>query len=59
MPQGFAVGMRVRHPRYGAGRVVEISGYSRHRVLHVLFDGESEPRTMVADKCPLQPIGVR
>jgi len=59
IPQGFSVGMRVRHPRYGVGTVMGISGYSRKRMLNVLFDDAEESQTFTAAHCPLQPLGLR
>ena len=59
IPQGFSVGMRVRHPRYGVGTVMGISGYARKRMVNVLFDDADEPQTFVAAHCPLQPLGLR
>ncbi|QDT76690.1 ATP-dependent DNA helicase PcrA [Gimesia maris] len=59
IPQGFSVGMRVRHPRYGVGTVMGISGFARKRMVNVLFDDADEPQTFVAAHCPLQPLGLR
>ena len=51
--------MTVRHPQYGNGTVVEIGGYSKRRTVTVVFDDDDRRQTWVADKCPLQPIGMR
>ena len=59
LPQGFSVGMRVRHPRYGVGTVMGISGYARKRMVNVIFDDVEESQTFVAAHCPLQPLGLR
>jgi DNA helicase-2/ATP-dependent DNA helicase PcrA len=59
IPQGFSVGMRVRHPRYGVGTVMGISGFARKRMVTVLFDEMEEGQTFVAAHCPLQPLGLR
>ncbi len=59
IPQGFSIGMRVRHPRYGVGTVMSMSGYARKRTLNVLFDREEESQTFMAAHCPLQPLGLR
>lgn len=59
LPQGFSVGMRVRHPRYGVGTVMAMSGYARKRTLTVIFDNEEESQTFMAAHCPLQPLGLR
>lgn len=57
LPSGFAIGMRVRHPRYGRGVVTQIGGMSRHRTVTVEFESDDRTETFVASKCPLQPIG--
>ncbi len=58
LPVGFAIGMQVRHPRYGLGTVVEVSGYSRMRTVTVDFDVDQRRESFIAAKCPLQPIGL-
>ena len=60
LPRGtFGVGAQVRHPRYGLGTVVDVGGFSRNRTLTVEFHEDSRRETFVADKSPLQPIGIR
>lgn len=59
VPLGFAVGMSVRHPQYGLGRVVQISGYARRRMVTVEFQQDDRTQTFVASRCPLQPVAVR
>lgn len=59
LPFGFAMGMTVRHPRYGLGTVVDVSGLSRHRIVTVEFETDRRREKFVAAKCPLQPVGVR
>ena len=59
LPQGFALGMQVRHPRYGLGTVVEVSGLSRHRTVTVEFTPDRRRESFIAAKCPLQPVGLR
>jgi DNA helicase II / ATP-dependent DNA helicase PcrA len=54
---GFTVGMSVRHPRYGVGRVVKVSGSPRNRMLTIQFDDDGRTETFVAGKNPLQPVG--
>ena len=54
---GFAVGMSVRHPRYGLGRVVKVSGFAKNRLITVEFDDDGRSETFVAGKNPLQPVG--
>ncbi|MBX3448237.1 MAG: UvrD-helicase domain-containing protein [Planctomycetaceae bacterium] len=57
LPLGFATGMRVRHPRYGIGIVVETGGYSRHRTVTVEFVDDQRRESFILSKCPLQPVG--
>lgn len=58
LPIGFAVGMSVRHPRYGLGTVVRVDGFSKRRTVTVAFEQEDHSETFVAEKCPLQPVGL-
>lgn len=53
----FSVGMSVRHPRYGVGKVVKVSGLSRNRLITIQFDDDGRTETFVAGKNPLQPVG--
>lgn len=53
----FETGMSVRHPRYGRGEVVEVSGGSHRATVTVQFENTGEVHTFVASRCPLQPIG--
>ncbi len=55
----FAVGMRVRHPKYGMGKVTGISGFAKRRTVEVEFASGNRTETFSAAHCPLQPIGVR
>jgi DNA helicase-2/ATP-dependent DNA helicase PcrA len=57
LEQGFAVGMAVRHPRYGTGTVVEVDGFARNRTVTVRFDDSDEGVSFQAAHCPLQPVG--
>ncbi|HEX6986121.1 MAG TPA: 3'-5' exonuclease, partial [Planctomycetaceae bacterium] len=59
LPQGFGVGQKVRHPRYGLGTVIAADGFSRNRRVTVEFEDDKSRKTFVAAKCPLQPVGVR
>lgn len=59
LPIGFTTGMMVRHPRYGLGTVIDVSGMSRHRIVTVEFETDRRREKFVAAKCPLQPVGVR
>jgi DNA helicase-2/ATP-dependent DNA helicase PcrA len=54
---GFTVGMSARHPQYGVGKVVKISGVARNRLITIQFDDDGRTQTFVADKNPLQPVG--
>jgi DNA helicase II / ATP-dependent DNA helicase PcrA len=54
---GFTVGMSARHPQYGVGKVVKISGFGRNRLITIQFDDDGRTQTFVADKNPLQPVG--
>ena len=58
IPFGFAIGMQVRHPRYGLGTVVDVSGFSRMRTVTVDFAADQRRESFVAAKCPLQPVGL-
>lgn len=55
---GFSVGMQVRHPRYGLGTVVDVSGMSRLRTVTVEFEVGDRRESFVESKCPLQPVGL-
>ncbi|MDA1017555.1 MAG: UvrD-helicase domain-containing protein [Planctomycetota bacterium] len=57
LPQGFAVGSRVRHPQYGRGVVVGCGGYSKNRTVTVEFN-QGQKETFVVSKAPLEPIGM-
>ena len=58
LPQCFAVGMQVRHPRYGIGTVVDVNGFSKRRTVTVHFADDRTESFAVAH-CPLQPVGMR
>jgi DNA helicase II / ATP-dependent DNA helicase PcrA len=55
----FAIGMRVRHPKYGMGTVTHIAGFAKRRTVEVEFASGNRTETFSASHCPLQPIGVR
>jgi DNA helicase-2/ATP-dependent DNA helicase PcrA len=57
LPQGFALGMQVRHPRYGLGTVVDVGGFGQRRTVTVTFADGDRKETFVASKSPLQPAG--
>jgi DNA helicase-2/ATP-dependent DNA helicase PcrA len=60
IPQGFGLGMQVRHPRYGVGTVVDVGGFGQRRTVTVTFREGEEERTekFIAAQSPLQPVGV-
>lgn len=58
MPQSFTVGMSVRHPQLGLGKVIDAQGTGKWRTVTVEFT-PGNPTTFIAHKCPLQPVGVR
>ena len=55
---GFAVGMAVRHPRYGLGTVCDVGGSPHRQTVTVEFRDDGSRQTFVAAKCPLQPVGL-
>jgi DNA helicase-2/ATP-dependent DNA helicase PcrA len=55
-PLTFIVGMTVRHPQLGLGRVTEAQGTGKWRTVTVAFQS-GEPVSFVVHKCPLQPVG--
>ena len=54
----FREGMQVRHPRYGRGTVTEVSSGSNRGTVTVIFENDDEAHTFVANRCPLQPVGL-
>lgn len=54
----ITVGLLVRHPRLGLGKVVEARGAGKWRTVTVAFDS-GDSQSFVAQKCPLQPVGIR
>ncbi len=59
MPQAFAIGMQVRHPRYGKGTVIDVNGFAKRRTVTVCFDNNEQTETFSVAHCPLQPLGIR
>ena len=57
LPRGFALGEKVRHPRYGVGTVIAADGLARNRRVTVAFKDDESRRTFIASKSPLQPVG--
>ncbi len=56
IPQGFGVGQKVRHPRYGLGTIIAADGFARNRRVTVAFDDDHARKTFIAAKSPLQPV---
>jgi DNA helicase-2/ATP-dependent DNA helicase PcrA len=56
LPPGFSLGMSVRHPQYGLGRIVKIGGFAKNRTITVEFDDDGRNETFVTGKNPLQPV---
>jgi DNA helicase-2/ATP-dependent DNA helicase PcrA len=54
--RAFVVGMLVRHPNYGKGRIVDVSGQGALRRVKVRFASAGE-QTFIADKVTLEIIG--
>jgi DNA helicase-2/ATP-dependent DNA helicase PcrA len=44
---GLGPGARVRHPRWGEGVVLEMSGFAGDAIVRVRFDNETEKRIML------------
>ncbi|MEZ6067333.1 MAG: 3'-5' exonuclease [Planctomycetaceae bacterium] len=57
MPSGFALGSRVRHPRYGMGVVTNVSGFGPRRTVTVRFQEDAREQSFIAAQSPLQPVG--
>jgi DNA helicase II / ATP-dependent DNA helicase PcrA len=55
----FDEGMLVRHPRYGLGTVIEVSRVSTRTNVTVKFAQDGRIQTFVAEKSPLQPVGLK
>lgn len=56
-PPAFKVGMTVRHPRNGVGRVVDVVTLGSWGTVTVEF-ADGERSSFVASKAPLQPVGL-
>lgn len=53
----LSIGMQVRHPRYGRGIVVDVSGMAKRRTVTVEFELGQRRESFIEDKSPLQPVG--
>lgn len=51
----YVEGMLVRHPTYGAGRIVEVGGYGAMRKVKIRFQTAGE-RSFIADKVTLEIV---
>jgi DNA helicase-2/ATP-dependent DNA helicase PcrA len=51
----YAEGMLVRHPNYGTGRIIEVSGYGALRKVKIRFSAAGE-RSFIADKVTLEVV---
>jgi len=47
-PDGLERGMRVRHPKYGEGRVLEVGTFGRRRMIKVNFQGGTTVTLLLA-----------
>ncbi len=56
LPERFAVGQMVLHPRYGLGRIVELEGQGQHRRATVDFGPGQGQRRFVLAQAPLVPL---
>jgi DNA helicase-2/ATP-dependent DNA helicase PcrA len=54
-PNGYAEGMLVRHAQYGAGRIIEVSGYGTMRKVKIRFKTAGD-RSFIADKVTLEIV---
>ncbi len=58
LPTGFTVNMKVRHPTYGLGHVVEVRGFARKGTVDVQFPNQDGVVTFDIARSPLQPVGL-
>jgi DNA helicase-2/ATP-dependent DNA helicase PcrA len=54
-PEVFCQGMPVRHPEYGLGKIVALSGSGANRRATVAFASEAGEKNFVLAKSPLRP----
>jgi ATP-dependent DNA helicase UvrD/PcrA len=54
-PEVFHQGMVVRHPEYGLGKIVALSGSGERRMAAVLFASDAGEKNFVLAKSPLRP----
>jgi hypothetical protein len=56
-PDAYDRGMMVRHPDYGMGKIVEISGHGSRRTATVQFFNSSRPAKFVLAHSKLEVVG--
>jgi len=54
-PEAFHQGMLVRHPEYGLGKIVALSGSSSRRTATVAFASDAGERKFILGRCDLRP----
>ncbi|HEX4129253.1 MAG TPA: UvrD-helicase domain-containing protein [Pirellulales bacterium] len=55
-PEDFFAGMLVRHPEYGLGKIIALSGQRSGRKATVAFTSAAGQRTFVLAQSPLRPV---
>ena len=55
-PDSFAQGMLVRHPEYGLGKIVALSGSGARRTATVAFASSAGEKKFVLQQSPLRPL---
>jgi len=56
-PEAFAHGMVVRHPEYGVGKIMALSGSGMRRAATVVFPGGAGEKKFLLAHAPLRPMG--
>jgi len=54
-PESFYLGMRVKHPEYGLGKVIALSGNGPRRSATVAFASAAGPKKFMLAQSPLRP----
>jgi DNA helicase-2/ATP-dependent DNA helicase PcrA len=55
-PELFHQGMLVRHPEYGLGKIVALSGSGARRTATVNFTSSAGQKKFVLQQSPLRPL---
>jgi DNA helicase-2/ATP-dependent DNA helicase PcrA len=55
-PEAFLEGMLVRHPEYGLGKIVALSGFGPRRTATVNFTSSAGQKKFVLQQSPLRPL---